>query len=89
MLLKTKNGLGTRMAHEGRWYNFSNGEIKDCPSNMLQAFRGVLVPAISIEPTRVSPRIIPFKPLPKMPIIPVEQTKIKIPAKIKIKKKTK
>jgi hypothetical protein len=82
MLLKTKNGLGVRMIHDGRWYNFSNGEIKECPDNMLQAFKGVLVQAESIRASR----IIPFKPLP---IIPVEQTKIKIPAKIKIKKKTK
>lgn len=83
MLLKTKDGTATRMIHDGRWYNFSSGEVKDCPNNMLQAFRGVLVQA---EPTRVSPRIIPFKPLP---IIPLESAKIKIPSKKNIKKKTK
>lgn len=79
MLVKVKDGSSVRMIHEGKWYNFSNGEVKDCPDSILSAFGGILVQALQqtrIFPTKITP----------MKIIPVEQPKIKIPAK---KKKTK
>ena len=63
MLMKVKDGVASSMFHEGVKYYFNKGEVKDCPPNMLDAFRGVLVQAEPIK--EFFPRLI------KMPIIQV------------------
>lgn len=83
MLMKVKDGVVSSMFHEGVKYYFDKGEIKDCPPNMLSAFRGVLVQA---EPTA---RVIEIPRMLKMPIIQVNTEKIDKVDEKKVKKTTK
>lgn len=92
MLVKVKDGSAMRMAHEGKWYLFAKGEVKDCPDSFLPAFRGFVVSAELVSQPRQQLQpivaVLPKEPS-TMPVIQSEQPKIKIPTKIKIKKKTK
>lgn len=83
MLVKIKDGSAMRMAHEGKWYNFNKGEVKECPESIIPAFRGFVIPA---QPKAVATQVV-IKVPSTMPIINAEQPKIKIPVKIKTTKR--
>jgi len=88
MLLKTKDGLANRMIHKGIWYQFLENEVKDCPSTMLSAFRGVLIMAEQRVKDITQPPIKEEKS--SMPIISVDSiTKEPTPKKVVKKKSTK
>lgn len=99
MLMKTVDGMATRMFHKGIRYIFERNEVKDVPDTMLAAFRGVLIsaepirrkmPIVQIEsPKSLEP---PQKIIisPKMTVVHIESPKkISKPIKIKIKRKNK
>jgi len=86
MLLRVKDGIPNRMIHKGIWYNFGKDEVKDCPSTMLSAFRGVLIMAeqrvkdITQSSTKEEKLI--------MPIISVDNTPKEPTIKKVVKKKS-